>query len=104
MRFYKVDPELTQICDEMDLEEKLLVGDYELGSSGELNIFSNDKLSSIWINRKLMSNNTPLIRVKIKIVNEGIEYIIYPIASTLEGSIVLNTPQGNYRYNLIFKT
>jgi hypothetical protein len=104
MRFYKVDPELTQICDEMDLDENSLAGDYELGSSEELFIFSKDKPSSIWINRRLMSNNTPLIRVNIKNVKEGTEYTIHPLASTLDGSIVLNSPQGNHRYNLIFKT
>lgn len=104
MRLYKVDPELNQICDEMDLDENSLAGDYELGSSDELFIFSKFNPSSIWINRRLMSNNSPLLRTNIKIVDDGVEYTIYPLVSILEGSIVLSNPTGNYRYNLTFKT
>lgn len=104
MRLYKVDPELRQICGEMDLDENSLLGDYELGSSNKLSIFSKNKPSSIWIDHRLMSNSIPLIRINIKDTEEGMEYIIYPLASILEGSIVLNSPKENYRYNLIFKT
>jgi hypothetical protein len=103
MRLYKVDPELNRICDEMDFDEDSFIGDYELGSSGELFVFSKDAPSSIWIDRRLMTNNSPLLRTNIKVLNDGIEFMIYPLVSILEGSIVLSNPTGNYRYNLIFK-
>lgn len=103
MRLYKVDPELNQIASEMDFDDNSLAGDYELGSSGKLFIFSKLDPSSIWIDRRLMSTS-PLIRINIKKVDEGTEYIIYPLATLLEGSIVLSNPTGNYRYNLTFKT
>lgn len=104
MRLYKVDTELNRICDEMDFDENSLTGDYELGSSDELFIFSNVNPSSLWINRRLMSGEIPLLRINMKVVDDGVEYTIYPLVSILEGSIVLSNSTGIYRYNLIFKT